>query len=81
MNIFEKLSDEYNHHRHDCFQDCDENKRFNGINEYLKAIKLNDEQIKNVCELIDTISDESWNKGESSGYYTGLNSVFNGEYD
>jgi len=69
MNIFEKLSDEYNDN---CYSDghfgYDTNKRFDAINEYLKTIQLNDEQIKNVCQLIDALSTGSWNKGESSGY-------------
>ena len=50
MNIFEKLSDEYNDNCYASnYYEYDSNKRFDEINKYLKDIKLNDEQIKNVC--------------------------------
>ena len=69
MNIFEKLSDEYNDNSYnDGYFEYDANKRFDEINKYLENMGLNDEQTKNVCQLIDAISTGSWNKGESSGY-------------
>ena len=78
MNIFEKLSDEYNDNCYASnYYEYDLNKRFDEINKYLKDIKLNDEQIKNVCQLIDAVSTGSWNKGESSGYYDAVKEQLN----
>ena len=66
-NIFDTIAEHYADNVHDNFHDCDVNKRFDKINDYLKEIGLNDEQIKNVCQLIDNIDNYAYNKGESDG--------------
>lgn len=77
-NIFDMIAEHYTDNTHDNFHDCDANKRFDKINDYLKAIGLNDEQIKNVCQLIDSIDNYAYNKGESDGYNTAIRDELNG---
>ena len=77
-NIFDMIAEHYTDNVHDNFHDCDANKRFDKINDYLKEIGLNDEQIKNVCQLIDSIDSYSYDKGESDGYNTAIRDELNG---
>lgn len=77
-NIFDTIAEYYTDNTHDNFHDCDVNKRFDKINDYLKEINLNDEQIKNVCQLIDSIDNYAYNKGESNGYNTAIRDELNG---
>lgn len=77
-NIFDTIAEHYTDNVHDNFHDCDVNKRFDKINDYLKEIGLNDEQIKNVCQLIDSIDSYAYDKGESDGYNTAIRDELNG---
>ena len=43
----------------------------------MKEIGLNDEQIKNVCQIIDSIDTYAYNKGESDGYNTAVRDELN----
>lgn len=76
-NIFDIIAEHYTDNTHDNFHDCDVNKRFDKINDYLKTIGLNDEQIKNVCQLIDSIDSYAYDKGESDGYNTAVRDEIN----
>ena len=84
-NIFDTIAEHFTDNTHDNFHDCDVNKRldkinkrFDKINDYLKEIGLNDEQIKNVCQLIDSIDSYAYDKGESDGYNTAIRDELNG---
>ena len=77
-NIFDTIAEHYTDNTHDNFHDCDANKRFDKINDYLKEIGLNNEQIKNVCQLIDSIDSYAYDKGESNGYNTAIRDELNG---
>ena len=77
-NIFDIIAEHYADNVHDNFYDCDSNKRFDKINDYLKEIGLNDEQIKNVCQLIDSIDSYAYDKGETDGYNTAIRDELNG---
>ena len=76
-NIFEKMGENYADNTYDNSQKYDSNKRFDEINVYLKNIGLNDEQITNVCQLIDCISDYSYDKGDTDGYRTAVRDEIN----
>lgn len=77
-NIFDTIAEHYADNTHDNFPYRDTNKRFDKINDYLKEIGLNDEQIKNVCQLIDSIDSYAYDKGESYGYDTAIRDELNG---
>ena len=77
-NIFATIAEHYADNLHDNFHDYDPNKRFDKINDYLKEIGLDDEQIKNVCQLIDSIDSYAYDKGESDGYNTAIRDELNG---
>ena len=83
-NIFDTIAEHFIDNTHDNFHDCNVNKRLDKINkrfdkikDYLKEIGLDDEQIKNVCQLIDSIDSYAYDKGESDGYNTAVRDQIN----